>query len=162
MQEEKKVKLKRSAIICIILISILAMGTSVYAYLTTYAEAKGAIIFPKRMGKSILSEGTENLQKKIVVKVDKNEKGAYVRAKIYTSEYVTYSGDNWEYKDDGYYYYQKPLNPGESSSELLVTVKEPNEKNEFDVIVVQEATPIKYNASGEPYANWDTKYSIIE
>ena len=73
-------------------------------------------------------------------------------------------GSNWKSEDDKYIYYALPLGPGETTPDPLnVTITRPTDLEDgesFNVIVVYEAVPVKYDTEGEPVADWTQK--IIE
>ena len=54
-----------------------------------------------------------------------------------------------------------PLAPGEVSGELTVSIKIPEGMEDmagsFDVVVIQECTPVLYHADGTAYADWNRK-----
>ena len=84
-------------------------------------------------------------------------------------KYVSYSFQregSWTLEEDGYWYYDAVLNPGESTEELLALLDrislnqdtENGEQQEFNVIVVQEETRALYDGDGNPYADWTMKW----
>ena len=65
------------------------------------------------------------------------------------------SEGKWTLGDDGYWYYSEPLVPGETSEELVISIKIPEElAASFNVTVIQESTPVLYGEDGLPYADW--------
>ena len=81
----------------------------------------------------------------------------FVRARAYApSKYpCTYSGKNWEDKvaDDGFVYYKEPVKVGEKADELLVYIdtdlpEDTMYGDGFNVAVVYEAVPVRYNEDG--------------
>ena len=60
----------------------------------------------------------------------------------------------WELKEDGFYYYKNPIDVKKLSDELVVTINPgDDDSDDFNVIVVEEATRV--NDNGE--ADWDAK-----
>ena len=70
-------------------------------------------------------------------------------------------GDGWYDGGDGYWYYRPVLKAHSTSSQLdvKITVPEEFDKDTFNVVVVQECTPVIYDDAGNPGAEWDTVYS---
>ena len=57
---------------------------------------------------------------------------------------------------DDYYYYENVVAAGTATpDELVVTIDTMGSEQDFNVIVVQESTPVLYDESGAPYADWD-------
>lgn len=60
---------------------------------------------------------------------------------------------------DGYWYYNDVLQAGQTTEkELNITYKFPSgdqKPEEFNVVVIQECTPILYDEDGNAYADWD-------
>ena len=46
-----------------------------------------------------------------------------------------------------------------SQLDVKITVPEEFDKDTFNVVVVQECTPVIYDDAGNPGAEWDTVYS---
>ena len=108
----------------------------------------------------------------------------FIRAGVFSSKMLPVteiSGSGWSGRDkgdwnyeigDGWYYYgssAKDLTavaPGAETKELLVKFTFPevqsNEKpdgsvygDNYNMIIVYEATPVQYDENGNPYADWD-------
>ena len=56
---------------------------------------------------------------------------------------------------DGYDYYSGIVAPGASTEEMQIKIDSTGLKQDFNVIVVQECTPVLYDADGNPYADWN-------
>ncbi len=57
------------------------------------------------------------------------------------------------------------MNPGEETPELLVKIKDhPKDENgqEFNVVVIYESTPVRYDENGNPYFDWSQKLKANE
>ncbi len=73
------------------------------------------------------------------------------------------SSSGWSDGGDGYYYYASPLagktgdaSVGESSSQLklIVAAKEDTTADSFNVIILEEATRVRYDSNGNAIADW--------
>ena len=101
----------------------------------------------------------------------------------------TASGTGWtELQDDGYYYYSSAnpttntitvngrsvnamtgltaLEGGQPTEDFVVKITkipaDPEKGTKFSVTVVYESTPVRYDASGNPYADWDAKIVKVD
>ncbi len=146
---------------------IMAAGlqvTSSLAYFTTYVTARGG--HPVTLGwQTDLTEEIEDLTKHIQIQ-NTGEADCYVRVRVFAGEGFALNfanpGGRWTEGEDGYWYYPDViLAPGEVSDELSVTIQVPEGMeavaDNFNVIVVQECTPVLYDAEGNPYADWNAK-----
>lgn len=163
VQEKKRYVWIIAVIVSVIILMLFIMGSKVFAdYWRNYFSAEGGILFTKIISNTELEEETYNLEKHIVVTAGLEGMGIFARVKVFAPADVTYIGEGWSYNEtDGYYYYELPLMPGESSKELVISIQQ-KEQVDFDVVVIQEATPIKYKDNGQEYANWNAKYLISE
>lgn len=148
---------------------------SVLAYFTTYATAKGTVQMSMGAADTEIEEEVVGGQKRITVK-NTGTFDCFVRIRAlagesYPLEYSEPEGSsNWIQGSDGYYYYQPVLLAGETTSQINVKITFPDnaEKeedeliSEFNVIIVQEWTPVRYNEKGEAYAEWDKAIESIE
>lgn len=139
------------------------------AYFTTYAAAKGSVEISLQDETSI-DETVTNMTKHVVISNDVPENGSsisvFVRAKAFSgSTYplvYTSADGKWKLGDDGYYYYETPLEPGQKTSVLDVAITNVPTANlkpgqNFDVSVVYETTPALYDDEGNAYADWNVK-----
>lgn len=134
------------------------------AYFTAYDSVNGG----KTVAQGSTTTVDENFEvkdlKKTVSVTNTGNIPCYVRVKFFkASEKISleYSGDGWSLSDDdGYVYYTPEVAAGASTGNLVAIVDVPEEYEEdFNVIVVEESTPVLYNEAGEPYANWELKVS---
>lgn len=133
------------------------------AYFTTYASAKGG--YEIQAGtETEIHEEIEGLNKHIRIE---NTGGAdcFVRVKVFAGSvtdisYAPGSGA-WQEEDGGYWYYTYPLAPGETTEELVASITIPESMADmagsFDVIVIQECTPVLYHTDGTAYADWNLR-----
>lgn len=155
--KNKNLILAASAI-CLVLSATVNTASS---YFTTYAEAKGG--YTIELGSHTdISEKFSGWVKYVTITSAEDSKPVYVRAKAFSGSQYTleYSGSGWVLGNDGYYYYDKILNPSESTGELLVEISgvpvNPDVENDFNVVVVYESTPVVYDESGTAYADWNS------
>ena len=137
---------------------------SALAYFTTYTRAKGG--YTIRLGSTTtIDEEVTGTQKILVIS---NTEGAdvFVRARGYVgldSGYeLNYSGSGWTGPDEnGWCYYGPAVPAGGGSNPLTVSVSNipvnPDEGDSFNVIVIYEATPARYDADGNPSPDWTMK-----
>lgn len=160
---------------------VLVLGAgihNIWAYFTTYAEAQGGYVI--ELGdRTHVKEEFSGWTKRLVVTSKADSQPVYVRARAfcgsgYTLAYEDTEG-KWNESGDGYYYYSDILYAGESTSELSVKIDglklqrdtdpvtgetiytyEGLEVGEsFNVVVIYESTPVRYDENGNPYADWE-------
>ena len=133
--------------LALLLVVVLLAGASVgtaWAYFTATTSADGGYTFT---APDIHEEITDKTK---VITITNDEKGVltYVRAKAVTAEKyknsLTYGlAAGWEQGGE-WFYYTAPLEPGDSTTALTVTIGAPaDEKDDqnFNIIVVYEDTP---------------------
>ena len=135
----------------------------VMAYFTTYVTAKGGYTVELGFTRTEMEEEVE-YGRKVITLTNTGEQDCYVRLKALTGdaykESLVYSepedAGNWTPGADGYYYYNSILAPQESATELVVRFAFPKDKEptDFNVIIIQECTPVLYDEYGTPYADW--------
>lgn len=136
------------------------------AYFTTQVTAKGS--YPLTLGSEIeIEEEVEDMTKHIVL-VNTGENDCYVRIKVFcgsrfTINYSSAADDKGEpywnlNESDGYWYYRDIVPAGEKTEELLAEIEVPEGFTEsFDIVVIQECTPVLYGEDGTPYADWENR-----
>ena len=133
----------------------LAVGSAM-AYFTTYVEAEGG--YPITLGnETTIEEKVENMEKHIVL-TNTGESDCFVRVKVFAGSQITLtmSGSSWNQGEDGYWYYSDIVPVSGNTEELLAKIAVPEEyKESFNVVVVQECTPVLYEEDGTPYADWN-------
>ena len=159
---------------------ILAAGVSagsVLAYFTTYTVAEGSGTLKLGFTETEIDETVENGQKEVVLK-NTGEFDCYVRMKALTGDaykdLITYSepedAKNWTPGADGFYYYKDIVPANGSASQINVGFPLPVDSDpedeevpaDFNVIIIQECTPVLYDEDGNPYADWDVKADISQ
>lgn len=146
---------------------------SAMAYFTTYATAEGGVKLHLGVVKTEIEEDVVNGKKELVLK-NTGDFDCYVRLKALTGDAykddITYSEPDEAGKwtpgvaSEGYYYYADILEPGESTAQLNVGFVFPEEEEpaDFNVIIIQECTPVLYDNDGNPYADWTVKADISQ
>lgn len=159
--------MKKKNIFLFALAIVLILATSIsgaLAYFTTYANAKGGYVIHLGYDTEI-TETFSNWTKHVTITNREGSQPVYVRARAFSGStydlnYTDMSG-KWSMGKDGYWYYEDVLYAGESSTELLVKINNvPDNVTDgasFNVVVIYEATPVQYDASGNPYADWNAK-----
>lgn len=178
---------KRNLILIALVFALIICATiqPAIAYFTTYVRAKGG--HKVTLGDTTtITEHFSNWKKEVTIGNKEGSEPVYIRAKVlYEGKYkLAVSGDGWTGKqtDEYYYFGENPakltaLNEKESTSPLNVEIQGvPKEKlpdgsidpeyeklkdgEGFSVTVVYESTPVRYDAAGTAYADWDKQ--IIE
>ena len=161
---------------------------SAMAYFTTYVTAKGQVQmnldFSKTVPEEDVSVGESYAKKAIQIENTGNE-DCYVRVKALAgNEYkLIYSEENnhimtvdkakWKSGADGFYYYSdilKTTEPGNRTTTLYVKIPLKNPvagsdelPKDFNVIIIQESTPVLYDDNGNPKpADWSVKPDIVQ
>lgn len=149
-------------IISIIMILILIMSGTVYAYFTTSAEASGNVTFIFNDTEIAVTSKLENGKLNINIE-NIGDEDTFVRAKVLIPDYAKVSSNsaNWTLKTDGYWYYDKVLETGNKSTtlQLNITIND-RETREFNAVTNAEAIRVCYNDDGSTYANWQSVYEI--
>ena len=143
----------------------LAVGSAL-AYFTTYATADGGARVILEPSQTELEEEIYDKTKHIAVRND-GDTDCFVRVQVLTGELykdiLEIHGNGWtrdpEPDEDGFYYYTyKDIVPAGTVTpdELTVEIKisQLESTDDFNVIVVQESTPVLYDENGNPYADW--------
>ena len=113
-------------------------------------------------------EEVAGMQKKISI-ANTGSYDLYIRVKaVYSSNYkavVNASSDSkWSLGEDGYYYYSdivkaKTADTVSATNNLILDISLAEgakvTDQDFNVIIVQEATKVLYDADGTPYADWN-------
>ena len=144
----------------------LTVGTAM-AYFTTYVTADGGAVLKLGFTDTEIKEEVIAGKKELTL-TNVGDFPAYVRIKALVGDEhpVVYSepqetNGSWELKADGYYEYGKFLAPGESTTQINVGFDLDGNES-FNVIIVQESTPVLYDENGEAYCDWSVKADISE
>ena len=135
----------------------LAVGSAM-AYFTTYTTAGGGVTMNMGFTETIPNETVDKDGKHVTIK-NTGDYDCFVRVKAFAPMELTYTADpdKWEAKNDGYWHYKEVLPAKKSTStELNISYKFPEGKDkpeEFNIVVIQECTPVLYDENGNPYAD---------
>lgn len=141
-------------------------GTS--AYFTTYVSAGGSQTVSLG-AQTKIQEEVSDMTKHISVKNTSQMEDCFVRVKLFYGNGLTVtctdrseSGGLWNYSEaDGYWYYAQPLAAGASTEILDAKIEVPDgfDRAEFNVVVIQECTPVIYDDNNRPSADWSAVYT---
>ena len=168
---KNKLNKKTIGLLAVSLLMVACIGIgSALAYFTTYTEAKGGAKLDLKFQKTNIAEEVKEGNKILKVKNSENAAAAYVRIKVVVAEQfkndLVYSEKSdikkWTPGNDGYYYYADIVEPGAETTELYVNVLGVKATDDFNVIVIQESTPVLYKEDGTPYADWSVKADVSE
>ena len=152
-------KLLIMAAAALALTGTLAVGSAM-AYFTTYTTAGGGVTMNMGFTETIPNETVDKDGKHVTIK-NTGDYDCFVRVKAFAPMELTYTADpdKWEAKNDGYWHYKEVLPAKKSTStELNISYKFPEGKDkpeEFNIVVIQECTPVLYDENGNPYADWN-------
>lgn len=130
------------------------------AYFTTYSSAEGSVAMDLGFTQTVPEEEVDSAGKHVRI-ANVGDYDCFVRVKAFSVIEIGYEpSEGWTQGSDGYWYYEPVLAAGEKTPELLITYDFPEASgedgtDEFDIIVVQECTPVVYDESGNPMPNWD-------
>ena len=186
-EEGEDMKRKDIRNICLSLLAgaaVLTTGVnSALAYFTTYTTAEGGL--PE------ITETFDSKTKHLVITSDADSEPVYIRARAFCARYeVAYQSSPegiWTQESgvwnkvvpggeaDGDWYYYKEIVPGGGSAATLDVVidippvpegnepgqTKPEDGESFNVIVIYESTPVRYDENGEPYADWSETLDVV-
>lgn len=138
---------------------------SAMAYFTTYAVAEGGMTLDLGFTETVPEETVVDGRKEILIE-NTGDYDCYVRIKALTGDAykdsIVYSEPDGAGKwtpgpdADGYYYFNDIVKAGSKTTQINVGFSFPEkEPTDFNVIIIQESTPVLYDESGAPYADWN-------
>lgn len=143
---------------------------SAMAYFTTYSTASGGVTMNMGFTKTKPNETVDANGKHVTIE-NVGDYDCFVRVKVFSEFEKTRIGakdKKWAYNEnDQYWYYNDVLPAGASTPELSVTYQFPqagenpdedDRPEELNIVVVQECTPVLYDADGKPYADWTNAF----
>ena len=137
----------------------LAVGSAM-AYFTTYSTAGGGVKMNMGFTETVPKEDVDENGKHITIE-NTGDYDCFVRVKAFAPVELTYNAPDggWTAGDEGYRYYDDVLPAGKTTEqELNITYKVPegdDKPEEFNIVVIQECTPVLYDKDGNPYADWN-------
>lgn len=162
-QSQKRLSL---ALACLALAVLLipAAGRAM-AYFTNYTETSGGYKLGSFTVTTQVTETVDSNKKTVSVK-NTGTVPCYVRVRALAGEQFTIKAtqkDDGQWiqhdPDDGWWYYTPSIASGTSTGKLTFTIKWDNDaiKGDFNVIVLEECTPVRYKPDGTEYPDWDAK-----
>jgi hypothetical protein len=139
---------------------------SAFAYFSTYERALGGYVVHLGDYEEITEDFQDWTKKVVVTNKTNSTESVFVRVKAFAGQSVDliYSADaDWTPGADGYYYYGKVLAPGETSSQIdvkIANIPQTVDPKSFNVVVVYEAAPAKYQPDGTAIPDWDQKFDV--
>lgn len=136
------------------------------AYFTTYVSAGGSQVVSLG-AETEIHEEVSNMTKHISIENASATNDCFVRVKVFCGNELAINytqadgGSNWYRGEDDYWYYRPILAAGATTTVLdaQIVLPEGFDKDNFNVVVIQECTPVVYDASGNAVADWTTTYS---
>ena len=156
----KRLNILLSGLLLVMILST-SIGTAL-AYFTANTQAEGAV--PITLGdREEINEDFDNWVKHVTITSDEDSEPVFIRAKVFYSVAsgltTSISGSGWSLGEEGHYYYSEIVKGGETTSVLDVAIgnipQDAEEGDEFNVVVIYESTPVRYEADGTAYADWD-------
>ena len=113
-----------------------------FAYFTAHDEALGEAVVDLTWSTDLKEEIKDN-EKHITI-LNTGKTPVIARVRVFAAEYAnTTAGSEWISNADGWWYYSEILQPGQSTSELLVSiVGDPS--YDFEIVVVHESSRVVY------------------
>lgn len=158
---------KKVAVMSALALGMLALVTfpDASAYFTTYVSAGGSQIV--YIGSQTeIHEDVVNMTKRVSITNTSQTNDCFVRVKVFCSSQLPLSYENesglWSEGTEGYWYYGSILPAGASTEILNVKIGElpaDYDRDSFNVIVIQECTPVVYDKEGNPTADWNQVYT---
>ena len=169
-------KMNKKTVSLAALAGALVLGIGVkpaMAYFTDYKNAYGSVTIHVTDPHNTITEEGEGQQKVIVLSNTEND-DCYARVTVILPEGINASVDaqssaHWSQGSDGYYYYDTVLTPagsdeGNATEALILNIDTTGavstgdgDFEDFNVVVVPEATKVLYDEAGNSYANWNTE-----
>ncbi len=150
MKNNKKLRTICLSLMAMALILTLNISSTL-AYFTAHTSAKGGVTLNLKFSQTEIVESEDSTVgcKKIAIK-NTGIVDCYVRVKAFAVSdcNLTYAeSTDWELKD-GYYEYKHIVEPNASTNEMSVLYNIPSEDVDYNVIVIQESTPVLHNEDG--------------
>lgn len=137
----------------------LSVGSAM-AYFTSYSTAEVSVKINMGFTETVPHEEVDSGGKHVTIE-NTGDYDCFVRVKAFAPVELTYSAPDggWSEGEGGYWYYDEILPAGQTTTkELNITYEFPEgeeKPEEFNVIVIQECSPVLYDENGNPYADWN-------
>ena len=152
------------SIVALVMISTLGIGKAL-GYFTTHTNATGGYKMDLGFTDTKIKEDVDKDGKHVVI-TNVGDYDCFVRVKVFAADNlkIRYNlGEDWQESDDGYIYYNKVLYSKDKTSELnikytLPEVNDDNKDKDYNIVVIQEFTPVVYDDQGNLIAKWQQVY----
>ena len=164
---------RRIAVLIALVALVMCMGvTPALAYFTDSTEASGGLVIGTKSTTHMDEEYADGVKHVTVTNDEKSTVAVFVRARAYSTEKITVSGEGWAAEGD-WYVYGEAVDPGDSTTPLDVEITFPTRKkadkdpkgyeigDNFNVVVVYESTPAKYDENNNPAPDWSLVYDTV-
>lgn len=162
----KKIKLNKYICLAVVAITLI-VGVCVenaMAYFTTYVTAEGQVTMNLGFTETVPDDDVADKTKTVSV-TNNDDFPCFVRLKVFWgnqfNEYIEIEGGTGWSLNNGYYEYDSVLEPDAKTNDFVIDLTEAmqlkptdDDIDEFNVIVIQESTPVLYTDDGVPYADW--------
>lgn len=153
------------SLIALVLISSLGLNKAL-AYFTTHTSATGGYTMNLGFTDTRIDEEVDHDGKHVVIE-NVGDYDCFVRVKVFGADSLQLKyqlGNHWQENEDGYFYYNQALASKEKTTELnvkytLPEVKDENKDKDYNIVVIQEFTPVVYDDSGNLVASWQQSYN---
>ena len=158
--------MKRTHLLLAVLAVLLVLSSGIgaaTAYFTTYTTTVGGHTLALGGGavNTDMYERFSQWTKHVFVENEENSVPAYVRVRAFSGSIyeLDYSGGDWVDGGDGWWYYTGILEPGTDTGTIDMHIgnvpEDVTSGDDFNIVVVYETTPVQYDESGVPYADWN-------
>ena len=152
MEEKRKWGKKTIAIIIIAVLGLLLMAQQVYAYFYQILTVNGTRNIVINNGEITVTSTEDNGQVNLTIQNTGNMESS-VRLKVFAVTSKNYEIEDWTKEEDGYYYYQEPIQPKETINNIVLPIS----ISDTNMITVVESLPTTYQENGIPNVNWNKK-----
>lgn len=167
-------KRKATVLAVVAFVLVMCMGIApAWAYFTDTTMASGSLEIGVKPSTDIHEEYGEGIKHVTVKNNDDASAAVFVRVRVYSPVECEVSGEGWTGPDADWYYYGEAIDPGKETKVLDVKITFPKVKVEgetdgampgdnFNVVVVYEATPAVYDDQGNPAPDWNNVIDTVE
>ena len=150
------------------IVATLGIGSAM-AYFTTYVLADGGVELSMGSSITIPIEKMDKISKIVSIK-NVGDYDCFVRVKAFAGAEngePKFSDEDgkWTPGADGYWYYSDIVKPGETTGSVKIAILRledtPEAGEAFNVIVVEECTPVRFDENGNAYADWEKGAEIL-
>lgn len=155
----KKHNIRTAVLSCLALVLVMSVHVAPsLSYFTTYVRAEGGYPIHLRLVDTDVDESYDLSGEKQITIRNTGDADCYVRVRVIAGQLIGLDihGDGWTPSDDGYWYYDRILHPNESANVLYAKITRDAKltDQDYNVVVIEECTPVQYGEDGQPYADW--------